>query len=343
MVTRKDVAELAGVSTAVVSAAISGSTSVRMSDATRERVLAAIKATGYRVNHAGRALASKRSGIVAAIVPKISNPVFDLALQGVQDAADESADIVLVSDAERLFPGSSLLERVVGTGVADGFIVRGTVIGDEPIDDVIARGIPCVVLNGPTDRDHVNVWVDDAAGIRTAADHLLRLGHRRIALVGGPEEGSIAQDTRREGFQNAFAEHVATPPSDSFRSVGYEPEQIQHTVSELLSGTEPPTAIIVDNVTASVGALAAAVDLGVSVPDELSIVGYHDIALASLVRPAITSVRMPVREAGHRAYRTLAGMINGEPGATMLINDPAPQLIQRGSTAACRTSRSPRR
>ncbi|MFW6600099.1 LacI family DNA-binding transcriptional regulator [Propionibacteriaceae bacterium Y2011] len=337
MVTRKDVAALAGVSTAVVSAAISGSNSVRMSAATRERVMAAIEATGYRVNHAGRALASKRSGIVAAVVPKISNPVFDLALQGVQDAADESSDIVLVSDAARLFTGSNMLDRIVGTGVADGFIVRGTMIGDEPIDKIIARGVPCVVLNGPTDHDHVNVWVDDHAGIRAATDHLLALGHRRIVLVGGPVEESAAKDTRRHGFLEAFRAHRAEPPVDCFHSVGYEPEEIQRTVTELLSRPDAPTGIIVDNVTASIGALAAAADLGVLVPDDLSVIGYHDISLAALIRPAITTIRMPVRESGRQAYRTLAQMIMGEgPGETQLINDPPPELVVRASTGPVR-------
>ncbi|MGC5170070.1 LacI family DNA-binding transcriptional regulator [Microbacterium sp. DT81.1] len=332
MVTLRTVAERAGVSAAVVSAAISGSSSVRMSEATRQRVEEAIRELGYVPNHAARSLKTSRTGIVATITPNLSNPVFDEALRGVQDAAEAHNGVVLISDSKRVAPGSNLMSRLVGTGMADGFLVRFLdEIDNENIATFEGRGVPCVVLNGPTDGNHICVWVDDHEGILTATSHLLELGHRRIALLGGPPS-PFTVDARGDGFRDAFTARGLTPPGDEWIAHGYELEFVRTTTLRLMRSAVPPTAIVIDNIFTARGLLAAVADLGLRVPDDVSVIAYHDIPQADYYRPALSAVKMPLYEAGVRGYEMLQKMINGGGGRSVLVRRPGARIIDRAST-----------
>lgn len=333
MVTLQTVAERAGVSAAVVSAAVSGSKSVRMSPSTRKRVEEAIRELGYVTNHAAKALKTSRTGLVATITPNLSNPVFDEALRGVQDAADANRGAILLSDSDRVSPGSNLLSRLVGTGMVDGFLVRFHTAAEENISIFQQRNVPCVVLNGPTDGVNVCVWVDDYRGIFVGTTHLLKLGHRRIAMLGGPPT-PFTEDTRVDGFRDAFSARDLTPPPAEAVVRGYDPTAIRSTVSQLMKSSEPPTAIIIDNIVAARGLIAAVADLGLRLPDDLSVVAYHDIPQADYYRPALTTIKMPLYEAGVKGYEVLQRMIAGEKVKSHIVRRPAPKIIDRGSTAA---------
>jgi DNA-binding LacI/PurR family transcriptional regulator len=335
-VTIKDVAKRAGVSTAVVSAAITGrAKTIRMSEATRLRVEQAIVETGYRVNHAAQSLRVSRSGVIAAVVPKIANPVFEYAIRGMQAAAEEAGDVLLLADAMWIEPGSHLMRRMAGTGMVDGFLVRGTQWGTETIEELTTRSIPYVIMQTPADDRHTNVWVDDAAGIGMATRHLLRLGHRRIGLIGGPDTGSYL-GPRTDGYLVGLREYGVEPDPRLIDLVGFDPVEVGRSASSMLSVADRPTALIIDNVIAAPGALAAIVDLGLRVPEELSIVVYQDLPGAEVMRPAPTTVRMPVYEAGVRGYRVLSQLIGGKRVRSSLIKSPRPKLIDRGSTSAFR-------
>lgn len=329
-VTIKDVAKLAGVSTAVVSAAMSGRAhNIRMSDATRLRVERAIADTGYRANHAATALRRSRSGVIAAVVPKIANPVFELAIRGMHDAAEKSGDVLLLADAEWIEPGSHLMSRIAGTGMVDGVLLRSTRWGTETSDELTMRSIPFVVLQNPADDHRTSVWVDDEAGIFAATTHLLSLGHRRIAMAGGPELSFGG--TRIDGFVNAMAAFDVEYDRSLVRPIGYDAVALGLEVRRLLTRDDPPTALIIDNILVATGALAAIVDLGVRVPDDLSVVVYQDLPMADHLRPAPTTVRMPIYQAGVRGYRTLRSMIDGKRGRSAVVASPKPKLIDRGS------------
>ncbi len=331
MVTQREVAARAGVSPSVVSAVLAGSSSVRMSEETRRRIEQVIAETGYRTNHAARSLRQARSRIVSAVVPKLTNPIFNQVVAGIETAADLDDTMVIISDSERLAEGGTLLSRLVGTGMADGFLVRETTLGDETIAEFQRRGIPFVVLNGRGTRGHTSVWVDDTAGIAAATDHLLELGHRRIGLVGGPVHGT-GTDDRRRGFDQAHAGRRRSVSVELVRPVGYEPEAIHAATRELLALRRRPTALVVDNAWVARAAVAAAIDHHVAIPDELSIITYHDIPTAEFDRPALSSVAMPLDEAGRQGYAVLRRMINGERPRSRVITDPAPRVIDRGST-----------
>jgi DNA-binding LacI/PurR family transcriptional regulator len=336
-VTLKDVAKRAGVSTAVVSATITGrAKTVRMSEATRLRVEQAIAATGYRVNHAAKSLRVSRSGVIAAVVPKIANPVFEYAIRGMQAAAEEAGDVLLLADALWIEPGSHLMRRMAGTGMVDGFLLRSTHWGTETIDELTTRSIPYVMMQTPIDDQRTSVWVDDAVGIGAAARHLLRLGHRRIGMIGGPDTGSYL-GPRVEGYLAELRAYGVEPDPRLIDQVGFDPVEVGRSAMGMLAAADRPTALIIDNVLAAPGALAATLDLGLRVPEDLSIVVYQDLPSADVMRPAPTTVRMPIYQAGARGYRMLSQLIDGKRVRSSLIKSPRPKLIDRGSTAARRS------
>ncbi len=325
MVTIKDVAQRAGVSTAVVSAVLGGrSRTVRMSEATRQRVEQAIAETGYRANHAAQSLSRSRTGVIAAVVPRIANPVFEQVISGLQAEAEENGEVLLLADALWVEAGTHLMARMAGSGMVDGFLVRSTTWGSERVEEFTKRGLPFVILQTPGPDHPISVWADDRAGIALAARHLIALGHRDIMLVGG--HGGRAQGLVDE------LERAGLPHGEAIAALGYDLDRTAATVRSVMSGDSPPTALVIDNIISAPGALAALQDLGIRVPEDLSIIVFHDLPIADHLRPAPTTVRMPMELVGRHAYRTLQRMISGEDVSSEVVDSPAPVLVDRGST-----------
>ncbi|WP_232827428.1 LacI family DNA-binding transcriptional regulator [Jiangella endophytica] len=344
----REVAAKAGVSVAVVSAVVSGgSGNVRLSEETRQRVLRTVEATGYRRNHAARALRSSHAGVISVVIPRVTNAVLARAMEGMQQLAQDEGLVLMLTDANWIVADgkvSNLMTRLSGTGIVDGFIVRTTSVGNEAVADLTARGVPLVILHEPfPGHDHVCVWVDDEPGVRAAAEHLIELGHEHIAMIGGPRHDIPDDAARSRGFRAALAEHDLPLTSQSILAVGYGEAEIAAAIRKLFQAATPPTGIVVDNVVAAPAAMATVVDLGLRVPDDVSVIAYHDIDAAGLTRPSLSTVKMPVEEAGRKGLETLLRLIAGEPAESVLVSDPPPVVIQRQSTAPPSRTRHRRR
>lgn len=331
MTTMQDVARRAGVSKSVVSAVLNGSRHVRTSTAVRERVLRTVAEMNYVPNHAARSLRLARSGLVAAIISGMGNPVYGDMLRGIQDAAESLGYVLLLAEAQRVRPGTDLLRRLIDEGRADGFLVRS--IGDlEPFSSLPRKKLPVVQLDaGPTTGQGA-VRLDNEAGAVAATNHLIELGHERIGFVGG-QRGYRPDTDRRRGFRAALKAAGGTYRPRWVRQDGFSPADGYRATRELLTGKNLPTAMLVSNSTTATGALAAAADAGVAVPEELSIIGFHDIAMADYVRPALTTLRMPFYELGAAGQNLLVNMIGGGKAEDILMAEPTPQVILRESTA----------
>lgn len=328
----RDVAKHAGVSVSAVSAVINGSRYVRMTPQTRERVLDAIKATKYVPNHAARTLRLARSGVIAVIIPKISNPVFEEMLRGVQDAADELNNVVLLGDSDRVRPGSNLLDRLTTHGRVDGFLLfPSTTIDVKTIAELTERNVPVVVLAYSDAYSAATVGVDDARGFELATRHLIELGHTRIGFLGGLPDTHVSR--REEGYRRALREAGIRRRPEWTQQEGFTAQGAADALTSILELTKRPTALVVNNVTTAIGVLASAHDRGIDIPGDLSIVAYHDIPLAATIRPALTCVRMPMYEVGNRGIRMLARLLDGNTLEHHIIEEPAPELIVRSSTA----------
>ena len=331
--TLRDVAKLAGVSISVVSRELNGDPVLRARDETRQRIQEAAKALGYTPSHAARSLRLARAFAIGLLVPDVTNPVYDLLIRGVEDAADGLGYQVLLGRTERLQPESDFLRRLVGEGRVDGFLVQRMDETDaHDFAHLIEGGAPVVLLNSRGSRRGSAV-LDDAAGARLATEHLLELGHRDIALVGGDVHSHTGR-ARERGYLEAIKAAGMRRRSAWILHSGYSTEAGERAIHELgLASGRRPTAVVVANVTAALGVLRGAREIGLAVPQQLSVVAIHDSWVADYAWPSLTTVRMPLYELGQEAVRLLHLRLMGERAMDVTVDQPAPVVISRGSTA----------
>ena len=332
-VTLSDVARYVGVSVSVVSRELNGDPALRARPETRRRIHAAAKTLGYAPNHAARSLRLSRAFAIGVIVPELTNAIYDGLVRGIEDAADALGYQVLMGRTERLEPGADFLHRLVGEGRVDGFLVQRR--DDTDFHDfahLIEATAPVILINSRGSR-RGSVVLDDAAGARMAADHLLELGHRDIALIGG-DIHSYTGRARERGFVEAVNAAGMRRRSAWILHSGYSPEAGRLAVHQLCaSGGRRPTGIVVANMNAAMGALLGAREIGLRVPEQLSVVAIHDAWIADYAWPPLTTVRMPQYQLAQEAMRLLHLRLTGERPQDVTITDPPPVLVRRESTA----------
>jgi LacI family transcriptional regulator len=311
----RDVAAAAGVSVATVSRVLSpASAAVPMRKETRDKVERAIDQLGYRPNDLARALLQHRTAAIGLVVPDISNPYYPPLVRGVEDAASSQGYRVVLCNTDR-DPAkiSGYLDTLIKTRV-DGIVVAGGGWADVPdrtaVLDTYRTGLVAV---GRHLTAHPSVRIDNVAASREAAEHLIGLGHRRIAFLGGPASSTTVQD-RAQGYRVAM--EVAALAAPVARYGDFTEESGYAATREILDGSEPPTALLCANDRIALGAYAAAADAGHRVPDDISVVGFDDTPIARYVRPTLTTVAIPTYEMGRAAMRLLLAQFEGrgEPG-----------------------------
>lgn len=334
MVTLSDIAREAGVSVSVASRVLNRDATLRIREATRERVEDVARRLDYAPNHRARSLRLARTGAIAFVVPEVNNAIFAEVVRGVEDGADELGLDVLMGSGTRLDPSTGFLERLDSQRRVDGFLIQP--LDTAGPDDVFAgRNAPAVWLN--TFRPDGSVYLDNTAGAQVAVEHLLALGHTRIGLVGG-REGSYTARERKAGYAGTLKEAGLVPRPEWATAYGYSAAEGRLAGHDLLGdgsgdGGERPTALLVANVNAAIGVLGAARELGVSVPRDVSVAALHDVWFAEYSEPELTVVRLPLYEMGYHAIHDLHRRVSGEPAGARRITDPAPRLVVRGSTA----------
>ena len=323
--TIRQVAERAGVSKSLVSLVLRGSTSV--SEPKRSAVLAAIDDLRYRPNAAARNLTRQRTNTVGVLLNDLRNPWFVDCLDGLAS--------VLHANAMRMFLADARLDRAMGESLTEGFlefrvdglVIVGTVQPSRALEEA-AAAVPTVVA-ASRDIELPNVDVvanDDIAGTRLAVEHLLSLGHRRIAHLSGTtgEVARLRHETFVEVMNDAGLEpHVER--TDMTEDGGYR------AGVRLLAAPKPPTAVFAVNDIACVGALSAADELGMKVPQQLSLVGYDNTHLAGIRHVSLTTVDNASYDVGRHAAQALLGRIEA-PNRAAVMELIAPHLQIRGST-----------
>lgn len=333
MATLSDVASIAGVSVSAVSRVLSGDPTARVSDATRERIQAAARRLDYRPNFAARALKFSRTNVVALVVPDLTNAIFTELMGGVEDEANERGYTVLLARAEGMAREPDAIARLIGEGRVDGAIVQlGDLTGSDAVATLLEGPLPVVFVNSNHPELSGSVVLEDAEGMRLATRHLIDLGHRRIAHVGGLPDSDTGR-RRREGFEAAMREAGLGIDADLVTELGYEPRAGGLALERLAGLPVPPTAVVVANVNAAIGLLLEARRLGLRVPEDLSIVAMHDAWTAENTWPPLTTVRMPLYELGRAAMAAITERLAGAEQAEVVVREPAPELVVRESTA----------
>ncbi|MET9890442.1 LacI family DNA-binding transcriptional regulator [Streptomyces sp. NPDC006465] len=324
--TIRDVAERAGVSKSLVSLVLRGSDQVR--EEKRQAVLAAVEELGYRPNAAARSLSERRTRTVGVLLNDMRNPWFVELLDGLNSRLHDAGLHMLLADGHlnrRL--GEDLTRTFLDLRV-DGLIAVGTLPASEALRTAAGR-IPTVVA-GAREPELSGVDIvagDDEHGARLATEHLVGLGHRRIAHIAGQ---GMAGTLRRRGFEAVMREHGLTGTAVVEQGDLTEEGGYRATV-RLLSAPERPTAVFAFNDIAAIGALSAAEELGHRVPRDLSLVGYDNTYLARLRHVWLTTVDNAGQDIGRRAAHRLLDRIEdpARPGEIVLT---APALEVRGTT-----------
>ncbi|WP_349307425.1 LacI family DNA-binding transcriptional regulator [Rhodococcus sp. IEGM 1307] len=334
MVSLNDVARAAGVSKSVASRALNGDVNARIREDTRTRILEIAEQLGYVPNRRAIALRFNRSGAIALIVPDPNNHVFAEMLSGIQQVATPAGIDVLIGTVDHAPEGRDAVQRLLKQGRVDGILIqRREDFDDNELREVVPEGIPTVFVNCRLDDRTGSVILPDAEGVRIATEHLIDLGHRDLGFIGG----SPTHDTavrRRIGFEETLASHGLASRPEWVHELGWEAPSGAAAVDAILVRPDRPTALVVASVNAAVGALSQLQRAQVKVPEEMSIVGIHTTWVSETVFPAITTVRMPLSKIGSTAAEMLLGHLDGEALSNVTIDDPAPELLVRGTSIA---------
>jgi LacI family transcriptional regulator len=217
-------------------------------------------------------------------------------------------------------------------GRVDGLLVAAATSDGDYYRSLLGD-VPAVLVNRKEPGDIPAVLVDDEAGAALAVQHLLSLGHRRVAHVAGPQNADTAR-RRLEGYLSALSFDGVEARSEWVVEASVYDEAAGHLAATRLLGLEPrPTAIFAANIRLAIGALAAARRLGLSIPEDVSVVGFDDTPLAAFLEPPLTTVRMPLAELGGQAVESLLAEMDGRRASDVLVTLP-PELVLRASTAA---------
>jgi LacI family transcriptional regulator len=321
-VTIRDVARQAQVSVATVSRALTSPDLVRAT--TRERVLAVAADLGYQPNLAARGLITGKTGNIGIVVPDLNNPFFTGVLKGVQNQARMASHAVFVADSDEDPAAEEQLVRAMAKQV-DGVILCSPGIDEQQVRE-LADTTTLVLLNRRM-RGVPAALMNSSSGMRQVIDHLVALGHHRIAYLNGPRT-SWSNKERRRGLRAAVQRHDV----DLVDMGPFPPRYEGGLQAADLAVAENVTAIVAYNDIMALGVLARLRDRGVRVPDDVSLTGFDDLMFGALCQPPLTTVAMPVVPAGRLAVDLLLDRLANRD-AEVRQDELDTQLIVRATTA----------
>jgi DNA-binding LacI/PurR family transcriptional regulator len=324
-----DIARRAKVSIATVSRTLNQSGPVKA--ATARKVWRAVSALNYYPNSHARALVSGRSRLIGLIVSDITNPFFPELIRSFEKMAEQQQyDLLITSTDYQTERMTTCLRRMLERKV-DGVAMMTSEMDVGLIKELARRGVPMVFMDvGQVGPKMSHVAMDYGHGIHQAVDHLVELGHTRIAFISGPLDLHSAR-TRRQAFLEEMRKWGLKPEPRLIREGTHTAEGGQKAMTALLRLRKLPTAVVSSNDWTAIGALHAIDAAGLRVPHDISLVGFDDIPLVSYTNPALTTVRMSAADVGTTAFQALFSLIAGErfEGDTYHVQT---KLVVRDST-----------
>lgn len=306
--TLEDVARAAQVSTATVSRCLN--TPDKVSELTRLRVMEAVGRLGYAPNFGARAMASRRTRTIGAVIPTMENAIFARGLQAFQEELRTLGyQLLVASSSYRQEVEEEQIRSLVARG-ADGLLLIGHDRAPQVTEFLQQRGLPVLVTwaYDPTQAG-ISVGFDNRRAMRALAEKTLDLGHRDIAVITAPLADNDRARARVEGIRDAIAARGLSVKGLRLIETDYGITTGGDAFEALMQTRPRPTAVMCGNDVLAVGAVKRARTLGLSVPGDVSITGFDDIDIASVVDPALTTVHVPHRAMGSAAARCLIRMI----------------------------------
>jgi LacI family transcriptional regulator len=325
----EDVARRAGVSKSIASRILNGTPGLAVRAETRGRVLEVARELDYRPHVAARSLRRAGTGVLGLLIPNLTMPVYASIVRGAVNRALERDVAVLVIEDECPERTEQTIARLLQSGRIDA-VAMASVVEAHPLAELLQRrAVPHAFVNRARPGSGRNVTMDDARGGVAALDHLVALGHRRVGLVAGPP-GNDPAERRALGFRRRAAE-LDLESAPVMADGDYTEVGGTELTRTLLAGDPALTAIAAAGFSQAVGALHAIWELGLRVPDDISVVSVDELAMAAYLRPPLTTVRMPLAELGAAAVDALVDQLHGEEPADWLV-ETEPTVLVRAST-----------
>ena len=349
--TLKDVADAVGVHTSTVSRALNPKTRHHITKEISDKILKASATLNYRQNAAAYTLRTNRTRIIGVIIPDITNPIFPPIIRGIEDALAKEGYMAIVVNTDSALPReASIIDMLCGRGV-DGVIAASVERDDPALLRLADDGIPVVTVNRRMDDPGIaSIVNDEDQGIRSVLNHLVALGHRRIANIAGPQNLSTGK-----GRLDAFLRHrddLGVPADERLIILadGFNEGEGERCAEALLARQSDFTALVCSNDRLAIGAIAALRRHGHAVPGDVSVTGFNDMPMVDRLEPALTTVRVQQYTAGRMAVDALLAGLEQHGGAEATRHEVLPvELVVRASTArpratseAGRTKRSER-
>ena len=325
----KDIARVARVSHSTVSRALQNSPLVNARTAEIIRQIA--HESGYRASAVARGLVTKRTLTIGLVVTTIADPFASEVACGVEQAASDLGYSVFLANSNADPTREQQVVQSFAERRVDGIVVTSSRVGARYLPMLSEMGVPIVLVNNQHPGAFVHsVMIGNMAGSRQAANHLIGLGHRRIAYI-GDQFGNQSDAERMEGYRRALEEAgIPLLPELVVHGDG-KPEEAMRAMDELLALPEPPTAVCCYNDMSAIGAMRSIHLSGRRVPDDISVAGFDDLFIAAYTQPRLTTVRQPMRQMGLLAMESLFRLMSGEDSAIRVMVEP--ELIVRESTA----------
>lgn len=321
----RDIAEIAGVSTATVSRALSHPDVV--AEPTLRAVMDAVRQTGYRVNQAARNLRRQRTGSVLALVPNLANPFFSQILSGMSSILGPAGYGLLIADTQTGPDPRERLAHHMDSGIADGIVIFDGTLPDKAL--LRDHRPPVLMACEWSSVPLPTVRVDNQYGAALAIDHLVEAGHRKIGHITGPR-GNVLSISRQEGTMAALAARGLTLDPAFVFDGDFSMDSGAFAAQRWLDLTDRPTAVFCASDEMAVGFIGALQHAGVDVPGAVSVIGFDNVDVAGHLSPALTTVRQPRRLIGEEAARVLIQMI--DTGAAAAEDKVIPiDLVRRNS------------
>lgn len=309
MSTIRDVARIAGVSTATVSRVINSPEKVGPGN--RKRVCRAMEICRYKYNALARGFATKRSNILGLIVPTITNPIFAESTRGVQDFANEKGYQVILGNSDYQYEKEAKLIEVLRERRVEGLIITTTNLKGEALKILLDDEFPFVLLYSTVRRGPMSaIGVDNFLGGYRATEHLIHFNHRRIAMLAGGFNFSDRSFHRWHGYKRCLNDHDIAYDPDLVLQTEYTLSRGRGGIKSLLSLKNPPTAVFCSNDFLALGAREGARELGFNLPEDLSVVGFDDMEISSFVTPSLTTIKQPAYEMGQLGTEVLLNHIH---------------------------------
>jgi LacI family transcriptional regulator len=333
--TISDVARHAGVSPATVSRYLKG-VPVRAEGRVRD----AIEALAFRPNAVARSLKSGATMTIGLVIPDVTNPFFAAVVKGVESVARGAGYTTSLFNTDESVDRESELVEILADRV-DGLILAPVTEGDPVPERGRGRGVPIVFVDRDVPGSAFDaVLIDNHGGGRAAASHLLEAGHERVAIVSGPLASTPGRG-RFEGFSEAVRAAGLELAHEYVQGGDFRTDGGYQAMLRLLGLAEPPTGVFVANNLMTIGALRAVHDVGIRVPEQLSIVGFDDLDVSDLLAPPLTVVDRPMEEQGVLAMRLLLSRLDrtydGPPRRIVLDT----RLLARGSCSRPQAAQNP--